>query len=336
MPRGAAGSGAAPRLDEPAAGRRQLSIDAEEFLSYLAVERGRSPRSVSSYRFDLVAYEEFLDSRGVPLGAVGPNVIEDYLAFLRSAGRRPSSVKRALSAIRGLHRFLVDERSVPADPTEGVKGPRQPDAIPKALSEEEVERLLAAVSGHDARARRDRAILELLYATGMRISELAGLRLADLDLGRQLAIVFGKGAKERIVPFGRHAGAALTAWLSPSGRGAFAPERWARRGDEEAVFISSRGRRMGRQAVWRVVHAAAEGAGLADKVSPHVLRHSCATHLLEHGADIRMVQELLGHAAITTTQVYTKVSGEFLRQEYDAAHPRARRGPVVRGRAPDH
>jgi integrase/recombinase XerD len=178
--------------------------------------------------------------------------------------------------------------------------------------------------GDDPKARRDRLVLELLYATGMRISELASLRLSDLDVGRQMALVFGKGSKERIVPFGRHARLALEAWLAPGGRPAMAPERWARRADEESLLISSRGRRMSRQTVWVVVRTAATKVHLEQRVTPHVLRHSCATHLLEHGADIRVVQELLGHAAITTTQIYTKVSNELLRREYEAAHPRAR------------
>lgn len=199
-------------------------------------------------------------------------------------------------------------------------------------------RLLSAVAGDDPRALRDRAILETLYATGMRISELAGLRLADLDFDRGLAIAYGKGSKERLVPVGRHALRALELWLAPSGRAAMAPTRWARRSDEEAVFISTRGRKMSRQAIWQVVHAAAGRVGLADKVSPHVLRHSCATHLLEHGADIRVVQELLGHATITTTQVYTRVSPELLWRVYEAAHPRAHRErarrPVAGGAGP--
>ena len=309
----------------PPSPRAGLSGDAEEFLSYLAVERGRSPRSVSAYRFDLRAYEEFLAGRGVALGDVSRAVVEDYLAFLQAAGRKPSSVRRALSAVRGLHRFCQDERGAVLDPTEGLRPPRQPQAIPKALSEDEAGRLLSSVPGLDARSRRDRAILELLYATGMRISELAGLRLADLDLERSVCVVFGKGAKERVVPFGRYAEEAVRQWLGREGRALFAPERWARRLDEEALFLSSRGRRMSRQAVWTVVHRAAVRAGLEAKVTPHVLRHSCATHLLEHGADIRVVQELLGHATITTTQVYTKVSNELLRREYERAHPRARR-----------
>jgi integrase/recombinase XerD len=260
----------------------------------------------------------------VSLAEAGPRLVEDYLAFLAACGRRASSNARAYAAIRGLHRFCVDERGAAVDPTEGLSGPRLPQPIPKALSEADVDLLLSAVAGDDAKARRDRVILELLYATGMRISELAALRLSDLDLDRQMALVFGKGSKERVVPFGRHARAALDSWLGPGGRPAMAPERWARRADEESLLISSRGRRMSRQTVWVVVRAAATKVHLEGRVTPHVLRHSCATHLLEHGADIRVVQELLGHAAITTTQVYTRVSSEFLRREYEAAHPRAR------------
>ncbi|HLI43544.1 MAG TPA: site-specific tyrosine recombinase [Acidimicrobiales bacterium] len=304
---------------------RPLSSDGEEFLSYLAVERGRAPASIAAYRRDLAAYEEYLARRHLDLAAVTPRVIEEYLAELAAAGRMASSNARALSAIRGLHRFCEDERGGPRDPSFGVGRPRLASAIPKALSEAEVEAVLAAPTGNGPQGRRDRAILELMYATGMRISELCGLRLADTDLERGLALVLGKGSKERIVPFGVPARRALAEWLAPAGRPAMAPERWARRADEEALFITARGRRMSRQAVWVVVHNAAERAGLAGKVTPHVLRHSCATHLLEHGADIRVVQELLGHAAITTTQVYTRVSGDLLRRAYLEAHPRARR-----------
>ncbi len=304
------------------AAKAQLSRDAEEFLSYLTVERGRAPASISAYRRDLVAYEHFLADRGVTLLEADVGLIEAYVALL-SETRRASSTARALAAVRGLHRFCVDERGARVDPTEGVSTPRIPQAIPKALSETEVELLLSAVIGEDPRALRDRAILETLYATGMRISELAGLRLGDLDLGRGLAVAYGKGSKERLVPVGSHAVSALEVWLGSQGRSAMAPARWARRVDAEAVFISTRGRRMSRQAMWQVVRTAATKVKLEDRVSPHVLRHSCATHLLEHGADIRVVQELLGHATITTTQVYTKVSPELLRRVYEQAHPRA-------------
>jgi integrase/recombinase XerD len=299
-----------------------LSRDAEEFLSYLAVEKGRAPASISAYRRDLLAYERFLSEHGVVLGGADVGLVESYVALL-GGSKRPTSTARALAAVRGLHRFCVDERGASIDPTEGVSTPRIPQAIPKALSEEQVELLLSAVIGDDPRALRNRAILETLYATGMRISELAGLRLGDLDVEKAMAVAYGKGSKERLVPIGRHALASLEAWLGPNGRPVMAPARWARRIDAEAIFISTRGRRMSRQAVWQVVRAAAVKVKLEDRVSPHVLRHSCATHLLEHGADIRVVQELLGHATITTTQVYTRVSPELLRRVYEQAHPRA-------------
>jgi len=302
-----------------------LSADAEEYLSYLAVERGRAPNSIAAYRRDLASYERYLAGRTIALGDVSAAVVDEYLASLAASGLAASSRARALAAIRGLHAFCLDERGAARDPTGDVEGPRVPEGVPKALTEAEVARLLAAVAGDEPRALRDRAILELLYATGIRISELAGLSIADLDGPGGVVRVLGKGSRERIVPVGRYALAAVAAWLGPAGRPRLAEGRSRGRGDAQAMFISTRGRRMSRQAVWTVVNAAARRVELADRVTPHVLRHSFATHLLDHGADIRVVQELLGHASITTTQVYTKVSQEHLRRVYLAAHPRARR-----------
>jgi integrase/recombinase XerD len=302
----------------------ELSREAEEFLSWLGVERGRAANTVSAYRRDLAAYEEFLRGRGLAVAGVTEPVVEDYVAFLRAAGRKPSSVARALVAVRALHRFCVDEGTATADPTGDVGAPRVPQGLPKALSEDEVERLLAAVVGDDAVGRRDRAILELLYGGGLRISELVGLSLPDLDLEAGTLRAFGKGSKERVVPVGRLAREALQAWLAPSGRGAMAPARWARRGDADAVFLNQRGGRLSRQGAWAIVRRYGDRVGLGDRLTPHVLRHSCATHMLDHGADIRVVQELLGHASIATTQVYTRVSADRLREVYDRAHPRAR------------
>jgi integrase/recombinase XerD len=301
-----------------------LSTEGEEFLSWLAVERGRAVNTVSAYRRDLVAYEEFLRGRGVALADVTEAIVEDYVAFLRAAGRKPASVARALVAVRALHRFRVDEGAATSDPTGDVGSPRVPQGLPKALSEDEVERLLAAVVGDDAVARRDRAILELLYGGGLRISELVGLSLPDLDLDAGVLRALGKGSKERVVPIGRLAREALQAWLMTSGRGAMAPARWARRGDAEAVFLNQRGGRLSRQGAWAIVRRYGDKVGLGDRLTPHVLRHSCATHMLDHGADIRVVQELLGHASIATTQVYTRVSADRLREVYERAHPRAR------------
>ena len=301
-----------------------LSGAAEEYLSWLGVEKGRALNTIAAYRRDLVAYEAWLAAQDLSLLTVTEPVVEDYVAHLRDAGRRPSSVARSLSAVRNLHRFLVDEGTAPADPTGDVARPRIPSALPKALSEDEVNALLAAVTGGAPAARRDRALLEVLYGTGLRISEAVGLSLGDLDLEGHVIRAFGKGSKERVVPVGRLARDALGDWLSSDGRPGFVPGRWARRGDAEAVFLNARGGRLTRQGAWGIVRHYGDAVGLGDRLTPHVLRHSCATHMLDHGADIRVVQELLGHASIATTQLYTKVSTERLRAVYDAAHPRAR------------
>ena len=298
-------------------------MQVEELLSWLAVEKGRSANTLAAYRRDLAAYWEFLVGRQLTLDDVTDRVVEDYLAFLRASGKAPASVARALVAVRSLHRFCEDEGLSSCNPAEDVERPRVPAGLPKALSEDEVGRLLGAVVGDDAIARRDRAILEVLYGCGLRVSELVGLSLADVDLAASMLRAFGKGAKERVVPVGRLAREALGAWLEPAGRGALVPARWARRGDAEAVFLNARGGRLSRQGAWGVVRQYGDRVGLGDRLTPHVLRHSCATHMLDHGADIRVVQELLGHASISTTQVYTKVSATRLRQIYDAAHPRA-------------
>ncbi len=301
-----------------------LPVEMEELLSWLAVEKGRSANTLAAYRRDLAAYQEFLAGRGLQPLAVTEPVVEDYLAFLRAAGRAPASVARALVSVRSLHRFLEDEGQTTTNPAGDVQRPKVPSGLPKALSEAEVGALLGAVTGDHAVARRDRAILEVLYGCALRVSELVGLDLADVDLGASLMRAFGKGSKERVVPVGRLACEALDAWLAPGGRGALVPARWARRGDAEAVFLNTRGGRLSRQGAWGIVRRYGGAVGLGDRLSPHVLRHSCATHMLDHGADIRVVQELLGHASISTTQVYTKVSGARLRQIYDAAHPRAK------------
>ena len=309
----------------------QLPPESELLLTWLAVERGRSPNTLAAYRRDLLAYARWLAQRGIGLGAVGAGDVADYVGALRAEGKAPSSVARAIVAVRSLHRFVVDEGLGDHDPTADLDAPRVPASLPKALSEDDVVRLLDAAVGDEPLARRDRAILEVLYGTGIRISELVGLSLSDVDLDAGLLRAFGKGAKERIVPIGRLASTAVAEWLDDPGRGAVAPERWARRGDAEAVFLSARGRRLTRQGAWLVVKRYGDLVGLGAKLSPHVLRHSCATHMLDHGADIRAVQELLGHASISTTQVYTKVSTERLWRAYDAAHPRSGRRPPDTG-----
>jgi integrase/recombinase XerD len=300
-----------------------LPLEVEEWLSWLATERGRAGSTLQAYRRDARGWCRWLRECGTGLDRAGEADIEAYVGVLRARGRAAATVARAVVAVRSLHRFLAEDGRLPTDPGAEVEAPRVPAGLPKALSEDEVGALLAAVVGDEPVARRDRAILEVLYGTGLRISELVGLRLADVDLETALLRAFGKGSKERVVPLGRHAIGALYDWLTPGGRPALEPERWARRGDAEAVFLNRRGGRLTRQGAWLVVKKHGEAAGIGDRLTPHALRHSCATHMLDHGADIRSVQELLGHASISTTQVYTKVSTERLWAAYRAAHPRA-------------
>ncbi len=302
---------------------RELPLDVEEFLTWLVAERGRSANTLAAYRRDLVSYCAWLEESGRTLDSVQSADLDAYVGVLRERGLAPSSVKRATVAVRSLHRFRSDEGLAPTDPSAGVETPRVPAGLPKALTEAEVGSLLDQVEGESAIARRDRAILEVLYGTGARISEVCALSLGDVDLDAGLLRLFGKGSKERVVPIGRFARVALAQWLDEEGRGVIAPEQFARRTDADAVFLNARGGRLGRQGAWAIVRKYGDAAGLGDRLTPHVLRHSCATHMLDHGADIRAVQELLGHASITTTQVYTMVSNDRLFAVYDAAHPRA-------------
>lgn len=310
--------------DAPAT--EHLPVEVEDFLLSLRVERGRSANTLKAYAIDLRAYVAWLDEQGLTIGEVDEEALTAYVNHLRSSDRAPSSVKRMLVSVRGLHRFLAEETEGVADPSLDVEVPKAPKGLPKALSEAEVEMLLGSITGTDPIARRDRAILEVLYGTGARIGELSGMSLSDLDLDAGVVRLFGKGAKERIVPLGSYATRALVDWLGPQGRPALEPERWARRDDQDAVFLNQRGGRLQRQGAWLVVRRAGDAVGLGGRLTPHVLRHSCATHMLDHGADIRTVQELLGHASISTTQVYTLVSGERLQSVYRAAHPRASAG----------
>lgn len=312
--------------------RGGLPLAAEDYLMWLATERGRSANTLSSYRRDLRVFDAFLTERSLPLEAASTADLADHVARLRAEGKAPASVTRAAVAIRSMYRFLAEEGVLDHDPGADLEVPRVPAGLPKALSEAEVASLIDSVSGTDPLSRRDRAILEVLYGTGARISELAGLSLPDLDREGGLIRVFGKGAKERVVPIGRMAREALDAYLGPDGRPRLEPDRWLRRGDADAVFLNQRGGRLGRQGAWAMVKARGARVGLTDRLSPHVLRHSCATHMLDHGADIRAVQELLGHASISTTQVYTLVSTERIWQVYADSHPRARTRPSGAGR----
>jgi tyrosine recombinase XerD len=300
----------------------ELPLEVVEFLGWLATERGRASNTITAYRRDLAAYVTWLDERERDVFTVDQATLVDFVAERQVSGAASSSIARQLAAVRTFHRYLAAEDLRPDDPTVDVEGVRVPAGLPKPLTEAEVVSLLDVVTGSDPVARRDRALLELLYATGARISEACGLSSGDIDFDGRLVRLFGKGSKDRIVPFGRAAAAALDEWFAPDGRMALVPAQWRRRNDAEAVFLNARGGRLSRQAAWAVVRRHGRRAGLRD-LSPHVLRHSCATHLLDHGADLRVVQELLGHATISTTQVYTKVSQERLFDVYRAAHPRA-------------
>jgi integrase/recombinase XerD len=295
-------------------------------LDHLAVERGTAANTLESYARDLRRYGAYLASKGVDgLAAVREEQVTGFLAALRdgTGGHRPlapSSVARTLIAARGLHRFAFREGLVPADVAADVHPPSPPKRLPKALGVDDVLRLLEVFPADGGpRALRDRALLEMLYSTGARISEAVGLDRDDVDAPARTVLLRGKGGKQRLVPVGRPALGALDAYLV-RGR----PEFAARGCGIPAVFLNSRGARLSRQSVWAVLRDAAARTGITAAVSPHTLRHSFATHLLEGGADVRVVQELLGHASVTTTQVYTLVTVDTLREIYATAHPRAR------------
>ena len=296
---------------------------AERFLAWMQIEQGRASKTIEAYRRDLREYEGWLTARRKTLMTASSADVEAFVAHLRKHGKAPRSVARQFAAVRMLHKYLAIEGERADDPAALVDGVRVPSGLPKPLQEDEVTRLIAAITGEDSFARRDRALIEFLYATGARISEACGLSLADLDMDDSLVRLFGKGSKERIVPFGRSAHRALEDWLQDGGRGMLVPRRWRSRDHEDAVFLGVHGTRLSRQAAFHIVRKYAGLAGIKEDVSPHTLRHSCATHMLVHGADLRIVQELLGHASVSTTQVYTKVDDELLVSVYRESHPRA-------------
>jgi integrase/recombinase XerD len=300
-----------------------LSHGAEEYLSWLSVERGRARNTLDSYRRDLRSWEAWSISTGLDALRAGTGDIERYLSTLRATGRSPASMARTIASMRGLYRFLVEEGVLTVDPTSDLQSPRLPRRLPKALGEEQTMLLLDSVTGTEPFDLRDRALLELLYGTGARISEVVGLCLSDVQGDDGLLRVFGKGSKERLVPLGGMARHAVDQWLTTPGRGSVVPERWSTKDASEALFLNRRGGRLSRQGAWAILKRRAERVGLGAVVSPHVLRHSCAGHMLAHGADIRIVQELLGHTSIATTQIYTRLGSEHVRASYERAHPRA-------------
>jgi integrase/recombinase XerD len=285
-----------------------------EYLLALQVERGLSANTVAAYRRDLVQYQAFLHGE-----EPGPKAVEAYVTHLRDLGLANSTVGRKVAAVRGLHRFLVVEGLRGDDPTLLIQSPRRSLPFPKALTVDEAIRLVETPDLTTVKGRRDSALLEFLYGSGARVSEAVGLDLGKVDLDDRVVIVTGKGAKQRLVPLGGKAVTAILRWL---------PDRMSllhrlQRGDP--VFLNMRGRRLSRQGMFEIVRSNAEKAGIPkEKVSPHVLRHSAATHMVEAGADLRSVQEILGHATISTTQIYTRVSPAHLVEIYVQAHPRSR------------
>jgi len=289
----------------------------EQFQDYLTFERGLSDRTVAAYQRDLRRWRAFvLDQGALDPSSVTPEHLRSWMFSLKDAGLAPTSIRRAQSAVRTYYGFLLSEGVIEADPTDRLEAPRVDRKLPDFLTTEEMDRLLAAPDEDRPLYWRDRAILEFLYATGVRVSELTDLPLSALDLEEGFATVFGKGSKERIVPIGGPAAGAVARYLREV-RAAL--DRGQGRG---RVFLNARGRPLRRESVWSLVRHAARLAGISKRVSPHTLRHSFATHLVEGGADLAAVQELLGHADISTTQIYTHLDRAYLRDMHRRYHPR--------------
>ena len=309
-------------MSDKAALTRAISI----YLDHLAVERGLATNTLTSYRRDLKRYAEFLAEKDVStLEDVTESVVAAFLMRLREGDEHhpalgSTSAARTVVAVRGFHKFAVADGLATLDPASGVKPPTPAKRLPKALPLADVEAILEAAGAPDTTlALRDRALLEVLYGTGARISEAVGLDIDDLDTVDATVLLRGKGSKERLVPVGAYALDAVAAYLTRA-----RPELASSRTPGGAMFLNARGGRLSRQSSWAVLVKAAERAGVTRDVSPHTMRHSFATHLLDGGADVRVVQELLGHASVTTTQVYTLVTVENLREVFAGAHPRAR------------
>lgn len=289
------------------------------FMDYVGVERGLSANTRESYKRDIEAFATWM-RRSAPefrLEDASRAGIANYLMALREAGRASSTISRSLASLRSLYQFLLKEEAIRTDPTVNIEGPKIEKRLPKVLSVDEVQRLLVAPNLTTAAGLRDRAMLELLYATGLRVSELVSIHVSDVNLSAGFLKCLGKGAKERIIPVGEYAQTALLQYLQ-SGRG-----QLVRAELDEALFLNHFGRAMSRQGFWKILKRYAKHVHILKDITPHTLRHSFATHLLERGADLRAVQEMLGHADISTTQIYTHVTRGRLREIYASAHPRA-------------
>ena len=298
-----------------------MSYHLEAFQDYLAFERGLSPRTLDAYSRDTERLEQFLSARGVQQpGDASPVDLREFSYHLRDQGLAATSIRRTLSAVRTYFRFLLAEGLVEADPTEQLESPRTWRRLPDVLTREEMDRLLNAPVPDDRLFWRDRAMLELAYASGVRVSELTGLKVRDVDLADGFATVYGKGSKERLVPVGRAAVRAIDVYLRE-----LRPRLTSRGGGGGggALFVNARGGSLSRMGVWKILRKHVARAGIQRRVTPHTLRHTFATHLLEGGADLAAVQEMLGHADISTTQIYTHVDREYLRDVHRRYHPRS-------------
>ncbi len=288
------------------------------FVAFLRAERNLAPKTVNAYAFDLRDYLGHLHERGVMVEAATRDDVLEHLAFLAEKGLSPRSRARHLAALRGFHRFLEDEKLAPKNPTEDLDTPKHAKKLPVFLSLDEVEQLLAAPGDTTVVGTRDTAMLEVLYATGLRVSELVHLALNDVNLVDGFLLAYGKGRKERVVPLGKKAIGAVAAYLA-------GPRQAILKGREsKTLFVTPRGKGFSRMGFWKLLRRYAVGAGIAKPLSPHKLRHSFATHLVERGADLRAVQAMLGHADLATTQIYTHVNQQRLRTVYDQHHPRSR------------
>ncbi|HEY5222194.1 MAG TPA: site-specific tyrosine recombinase XerD [Microbacteriaceae bacterium] len=299
-----------------------LEAAVDSYLRHVSIERGLSSNTAAAYRRDLAVYLNWLTDAGLSnAAAITTQDVSAYARHLGTRSEKPltaSSIARMLSTVRGFHRFLLEEHIVQADVAHEVAPPKLPSRLPKAISVDQVAALLAATDGDDVVSLRNKALLELLYATGARVSEAVGLNVDDV-FDTDIVRLTGKGSKQRIVPLGSFARAAIDAYLVRA-----RPIFSVRGRSTPALFLGMRGQRVSRQNAWLIIRQAAERADLSAHVSPHTLRHSFATHLLEGGADVRVVQELLGHSSVSTTQIYTMVTADTLRDMYTNAHPRAR------------
>lgn len=299
----------------------------EQFLVHIGIERGLAKATVSAYESDLNKYVAWLQTHGITKpDDIAKQDVEDYIAALDADGESARSKARRLASIHEFHRFALAQHAVSADVAASVKAPKGASVLPDVLNVDEVSRLLdaAAVGGStDPVVLRDKALLEFMYATGCRVSEAVGTNLDDIDLEEKVVRLMGKGSKQRLVPLGSYARNSVVVYLN-AGRGELERRSTAKVPERRALFLNKRGKRISRQSVWEIVKTAGERAGIIKPLHPHTLRHSFATHLIQGGADVRTVQELLGHASVTTTQIYTHVSPEALIETYLTAHPRAR------------